>query len=228
MNLRRILPFRGIHRPGTPPSRSNLCLPRSFRLRCSHPPLTSPSYRYRSFSFLRSLLGDKIHNLIFSSTSSIDSPSTDSDPSQELEKKAKAHAILANAKKSLVFSSTNVLKSDGIEDWKEEDLINLTDKQLLEYAQHHYQSGDPEGQILAVKAWKLAGERGNKEALYSYGACLRSGIGVQKDQKKALEVLLTLAESNNAFAHVLSSLVPHHVAYSTPVALCLNMEKVHL
>jgi TPR repeat protein len=121
----------------------------------------------------------------------------------DIERKAKSQAILANVRKKLTQASTNYQTSNDIDTWTETDFVSLTDNQLMELAQYHFQGGKSRNAELAVKAWKEASDRGNKDALYSYGACLRSGIGVAKDPVHALEVLLTLAEShNNPFAHV--------------------------
>lgn len=129
-----------------------------------------------------------------------------------LERKAASQAILANARKKLTQASTNYQTSNDIDTWTETDLSSLSEKQLMEFAQYHFQGGKSRNAELAVKAWKEASDRGNKDALYSYGACLRSGIGIAKDPVHALEVLLSLAEShNNPFAHVSIShpVTPH-------------------
>jgi TPR repeat protein len=150
----------------------------------------------------------------------------------EMERKAESQAILANVRKKLTHASTNYQTSNDIDTWTELDFPALTENQLMELAQYHFQGGKARNAELAVKVWKEASDRGNKDALYSYGACLRSGIGITKDPVHALEVLLKLAEShNNPFAHVreMSSLLSSssilRLLPSTPAESCLRMGK---
>lgn len=156
---------------------------------------------FRLFSILRRipLVGEKIHNL-FSPTPT---PAITEAPSHlEVEEKARAQDILAEAKTNLIKLSGNVRKLDVVTPMNDDELAKLTENQLLQYAHHYYQQGDQE-KALAAKAWKIAGERGNKDALYSYAGCLVAGVGIEKDRKQALEIFSSLAlGSNHAFSHV--------------------------
>jgi TPR repeat protein len=141
-------------------------------------------------SFLGGIFGEKIQKIVLP---------------DELQKKAQAQAVLAQTRKNLAHSAMNVINSPGIENWTEENLTNLTDSQLMELAQFRFKSNEPHSPDtqLAVKAWEEGSRRGNKDASYSYGASLRSGIGVTKNQTEALKVLLSVAETHNSpFAHV--------------------------
>jgi TPR repeat protein len=127
--------------------------------------------------------------------------------SNDILRKAQAHAILSAAKNDLTHSAANVIPSEKmktIQHIKIEDLTELTNKELLELAQVRFQGQGVEKDVrLAVEAWKEGTKREIPEAQYSYAACLRSGTGIEKNQVEALNILKRLADTHhNAFAHV--------------------------
>lgn len=82
------------------------------------------------------------------------------------------------------------------------DYEKMTDKELLELAQHYLNGTgdfdqDPEE---GVRIIKYTAERGNADALCDYGTCLFNGSGIAKDDAAALEYWTQAAEQGSASA----------------------------
>ena len=152
-------------------------------------------------------------------------------PTDQIAKKAAIRAQFQNAVRLLAVSAKNQVKSSSVSEelrditsWTAEDVASgdLSTEQLMHLAKLRFtgssdsSSGtdnndgeqgkdtnsdkDPE---LAVQAWIQASRQGNTDASYSVAFCLLNGIGIERDDTEAFQLMFPLANSyNNAYAHV--------------------------
>jgi TPR repeat protein len=148
--------------------------------------------------------------------------------------KATAYSVYRQSVKELSLGAANSANATdlptNIDDITEADLESLSDEALMSLAKNRYQgtNGVEKNLPLAVKAWTIASRKGNIEASYSLAACLREGVGIEKNPKEAFAILLPLAEGyQNPYAQVSN---PKHffcisASHSTPVESCFQMAK---
>jgi TPR repeat protein len=127
-------------------------------------------------------------------------------------KLAAAHASLSQSVKELSEGSAKALAlpaSVTLRQWDSTSLDDLSLDQLEDLGRAHFEGIDehlPKNVTRAVEVFKFASDRGSQAASYSYAACLKDGIGVEKDASAAFTQLSALAnEKNYNLAHVSSS-----------------------
>jgi TPR repeat protein len=127
-------------------------------------------------------------------------------------KLAAAHASLSKSVKELSEGSAKALAlpaSFTLRKWDSTNLDDLSLDQLEDLGRAHFEGIDehlPKNVSRAVEVFKFASDRGSQTASYSYAACLKDGIGVEKDTSAAFTQLSSLANDKNYnLAHVSSS-----------------------
>lgn len=123
------------------------------------------------------------------------------------ERRNNAFKVLTNVKKQLLKLSEPKLTKEQQEmfDTLTEDKLNdYTTQQLKLIGDYKFKGEIVQKDLnLAVKAWKLAGERGDLDAAYSYAAALRIGSGCIPDKSEAFRILQDLSRTkNHAFSTV--------------------------
>ena len=143
-------------------------------------------------------------------------------PVDPIKEKTKIRINFQNAVKLLTVSARNKKSNvsrelSEVEAWTKEDVDSgeLSTEQLMYLAKLRF-NGQPGGKEdeerahqvkqdaeLAVHAWIQASKRGNTAASYSVAFCLLNGIGIEKDEEEAFQLMFPLANSyNNPYAHV--------------------------